>query len=315
MRKMMLVMLVLVALLLAACGGGDDEGSSQPVETESGPTASSLPATWTPQPTLDRTAIMATATWQSSDPGMTQAAVEAATAEVAVTLTLDAAATLEAVATEDAATGDDGAADEGTDGTDADGADGDDGADSADGTDGSGDGAGDGGAGSADDGSGDADSGDGSGGSNDSGEDEERFPATWTPAPTRAPRATSTSGPAPTSAGSVNQPTAAPLGPTWTPQPDYCYDLVPRSTDINILVGESVTIRWDTIGVIDNYLVTVRHPGGVLVFSRITEQDMMIFPSSVFDQAVAYGWQVQPLDAAGQPTCFPISGEIIVTFN
>ncbi|MBN2303868.1 MAG: hypothetical protein JXQ72_05295 [Anaerolineae bacterium] len=149
-------------------------------------------------------------------------------------------------------------------------------------------------------------------------------PATWTPQPTREEvenvgsgnTGGNTSG---TGSGSSNEPAVQPTaGPTWTPQPDWCYELASISEDFRIQAGQPVTLSWQPVtssAVVTHYVVKVRHPGGADVWAEITADSTIGLPGDIFNQAVAYGWQIQPLDGDGEPVCFPISGEIVVSFE
>ena len=146
------------------------------------------------------------------------------------------------------------------------------------------------------------------------------FPPTWTPGPapqrpTVTPRPTlpSSGGAAGQSSGSSNLPTGSPA-PTWTPQPEYCYELQAIGGDIRSYVGHAVTLAWKPISVFDNYLVEVRHPGGSVVHSAIAPGGSYEIPGEVFTQANVYGWEVSAVDENGNRVCFPISGEIITSF-
>jgi hypothetical protein len=132
------------------------------------------------------------------------------------------------------------------------------------------------------------------------------LPPTWTPGkrPSATPRYTATPA----------NPTLAPA-PTWTQQPDYCYTLQAVGENPHITIGESTTVSWSPIVGIDNYEVTVRHPGGGVVLQQAVTGSSIDLPGDLFTVAGAYGWDVHPLDASGQPICFPVSGEIIVSFE
>lgn len=131
------------------------------------------------------------------------------------------------------------------------------------------------------------------------------LPPTWTPGkrPSATPRFTAT----------PRNPTLGPA-PTWTAQPEYCYTLGVVGTNPHIKPDESVTISWAPIAGIENYQVTVRHPGGGVILQQAVKGSSLELPGSLFTVAGAYGWDVRPLDNSGQPICFPVSGEIIVLF-
>jgi hypothetical protein len=131
------------------------------------------------------------------------------------------------------------------------------------------------------------------------------FPPTWTPGkrPSATPRYTAT----------PRSPTLGPA-PTWTAQPAYCYTLNVAGTNPQIKPGDSVTINWVPIAGINNYEFTVRHPGGGVIFQQAVTGASIDLPGNLFTVAGAYGWDVHPLDDSGQPICFPVSGEIIVSF-
>lgn len=145
---------------------------------------------------------------------------------------------------------------------------------------------------------------------------ESDLPPTWTPPPTRAVATSQGSGNTGEDA-IVRNPDATPKPtfPTATPQPDWCYELIPISEDFRIQAGQPVTLTWESIPQMERFLVEVRHPGGFRVFSDITTENSYQVPGDTFQQAVAYGWQVLPLAEDGTGICFPISGEIVVTFD
>lgn len=143
------------------------------------------------------------------------------------------------------------------------------------------------------------------------------YPPTWTPVSTQGVSENVGSGnTGGEGAGSFNEPpTKTPPAPTWTPQPDWCYEIQSISEDFRIRAGESVTIEWQPVPNVASFRIEIRHPGGMVVFGDITVETQFEVPGSYFNQAVAYGWQVQPLDADGEPVCFPISGEVVVSFD
>lgn len=116
------------------------------------------------------------------------------------------------------------------------------------------------------------------------------------------------------SVGSSNQPTVSPA-PTWTPQPEYCYELAPIGGDQEILAEQSVVITFEPIPRFADYLVEIRHPGGGVTHSGFATGGSYQVPGDVFRVAGVYGWEVRPLDENGNIACFPISGEIIVKFE
>ncbi|MCZ7538492.1 MAG: hypothetical protein M5U29_00920 [Anaerolineae bacterium] len=131
------------------------------------------------------------------------------------------------------------------------------------------------------------------------------FPPTWTAG--APPSATPRKSPTPVT------PTLPPA-PTWTAHPDYCLGLTVVGGDLATRVGVAVTVRWTPIAEFSDYLVIVRHPGGGIVHSEAVAGDMLRLPGDLFSVAGAYGWEVWPLDAAGNRTCFAVGGEIIASF-
>jgi len=131
------------------------------------------------------------------------------------------------------------------------------------------------------------------------------FPPTWTPG--SPPSATPIKSPTPV------VPTLPPA-PTWTPQPAYCRTLAVVGGDLATRVGVAVTVRWTPIAEFSDYLVIVRHPGGGIVHSEAVAGDTLRLPGDLFSVAGAYGWEVWPLDAAGNRACYAVGGEIIVSF-
>jgi len=107
-------------------------------------------------------------------------------------------------------------------------------------------------------------------------------------------------------------PTVPPAA-TWTLQPDYCYTLV-GGGDVQTVVGKPVVITWTPIATVPNYMITVRHPGGGIMFIQVVRGESLQLSGDLFTVAGAYGWEAWPLDEAGQRICFPVSGEIVVSF-
>lgn len=131
------------------------------------------------------------------------------------------------------------------------------------------------------------------------------FPPTWTPG--SPPSATPRKSPTPVA------PTLPPA-PTWTAQPDYCFALKVVGGDLATRAGVAVTVRWTPIAEFSDYLVIVRHPGGGIIYSGPASGGAHLLPGDLFSVAGAYGWEVWPLDAAGNRACFAVGGEIIVSF-
>jgi hypothetical protein len=73
-------------------------------------------------------------------------------------------------------------------------------------------------------------------------------------------------------------------------------------------------VSWSPIAGFDNYWVTVRHPGGGVILQEAVQGGSVELPGSLFTVSGAYGWDVRPRDDSGLPICFPVSGEIIVSF-
>ncbi len=155
---------------------------------------------------------------------------------------------------------------------------------------------------------GDAGSSESSGGA--SGAATSIFPPTWTPVPSRTP------GQRPTSSGiDPLMPTPLPAGPTWTPQPAFCKELAEGSNNPGTYVGQPFVVNWIPVSWAAAYLVEVRHPGGGVVVSETVLTGSFTVPGEIFTQANVYSWQVTPLDETGNPLCYPISNEIVVTFD
>lgn len=131
------------------------------------------------------------------------------------------------------------------------------------------------------------------------------LPPTWTPGrrPTITPLYTATAVP----------PTLPPAA-TFTPLPDYCYELTPITGNVRMQIGQSVTVQWIPIGGITSYYLDVRHPGGGIVLEATVLATSYEIPADTFTVAGAWGWEVWALDEAGNRICFSISGEIIMSF-
>ena len=126
------------------------------------------------------------------------------------------------------------------------------------------------------------------------------FPPTWTPG--SPPSATPRKSPTPV------VPTLPPA-PTWTTHPDYCFALTVVGGDLATRAGVAVTVRWTPIAEFSDYVVIVRHPGGGIIYSGTATGGTLLLPSDLFTVAGAYGWEVWPLDAAGNRTCFAVGGD------
>lgn len=131
------------------------------------------------------------------------------------------------------------------------------------------------------------------------------FPPTWTPG--APPSATPRKSPTPV------VPTMPPA-PTWTAHPDYCLALTVVGGDLATRVGVAVTVRWTPIAEFGDYLVIVRHPGGGIIYSEAVAGDTLRLSGDLFNVAGAYGWEVWPLDDAGNRACYAVGGEIVVSF-
>jgi len=132
------------------------------------------------------------------------------------------------------------------------------------------------------------------------------FPPTWTPGkpPTSTPRA-----------ATVTSPPTLPPAPTWTALPDYCYELTVIGGDTDIRTGTSITLRWTPISGFSDYLLLVYVPGGGVTYQQVVKGTEHTVPGEVFRVAGAYGWEIWPLTAQGERTCFPAGGEIVVRFR
>ena len=136
------------------------------------------------------------------------------------------------------------------------------------------------------------------------------FPPTWTPSPV-PPSPTA----APTLAPDVPTPTRTPASvPAQPSVPDYCFefDVLSEGT-IQIKAGEPVLIAWQPIERYPNYEVSLWPPSGDSQIRDVVQGGSYAFPGEYFSAAGVYGWEVWPLDDAGEHVCRGLSGEIVVS--
>ena len=145
----------------------------------------------------------------------------------------------------------------------------------------------------------------------------QEFPPTWTPGkpPSSTPRPTQTRSTTSNPSQADTNLATKPAAPTWTPQPEECYNLRPLVEDQAVFVGMSATISWAPVTGYDNYLIEVRHPGGGISHSSFVKGTSYEIPSDVFSVAGAFGWEVWAVRESGERVCFPSSGEIVVSFE
>ncbi len=134
------------------------------------------------------------------------------------------------------------------------------------------------------------------------------FPPTWTP----GRRATVTPRPTPTITPG-GAPTLPPA-PTWTAQPEYCAALAAPDGEYETTAGDPVEVTWTPIPQFSHYQLEVRHPGGGVIFSQPVTGSSYTLSGDLFVIASVYGWEVWPLDDSGNKVCYPVSGEILVSF-
>jgi hypothetical protein len=139
-------------------------------------------------------------------------------------------------------------------------------------------------------------------------------PPTWTPRPTWTPfnRPTGTALPhiTQTPRGTA---IAKPPVLTATPIPQDCFNLKALTAEVRILVKQPARIAWNPVPHTDSYQVIVNHPGGEEIFNSVIPSPSIVLTGDLFKTLGAYGWQVWPVNDAGDRVCFPVSGEIIVS--
>ncbi len=136
------------------------------------------------------------------------------------------------------------------------------------------------------------------------------FPPTWTPSP-EPPELT----PQPTLGPEQPTPTRTPVAvPTQPAVPDYCFefDVLSEGT-IQIQTGESARIAWQPIAPYPNYEVSLWPPSGDAQIREVVQGGSYTFSGELFSAAGVYGWEVWPLDDAGERVCRGLSGEIVVS--
>ena len=136
------------------------------------------------------------------------------------------------------------------------------------------------------------------------------FPPTWTPSPV-PPSATPVPTLAPDAATATRTPVAVPTQPSV---PDYCFefDVLSEGT-MHIKQGESALIAWQPIEQYPNYEVSLWPPTGDSQIREVVQGGSYAFDGQLFSVAGVYGWEVWPLDEAGEHVCRGLSGEIIVS--
>ncbi len=132
------------------------------------------------------------------------------------------------------------------------------------------------------------------------------FPPTWTPSPVP---------PSPTAVPTLAQamPTPTRIAPTSS-LPDYCFefDVLIEGT-IQAKIGEPVLIAWQPVEHYPNYEVSLWPPSGDSQIREVVQGGSYSFAGELFSVAGVYGWEVWPLDDAGEHVCRGLSGEIIVS--
>ncbi len=132
------------------------------------------------------------------------------------------------------------------------------------------------------------------------------FPPTWTPSPVPA-----SPTPAPDMPTATRTPVAVPTQPAV---PDYCFefDVLSEGT-IQIKIGEPVLIAWQPVERYPNYEVSLWPPTGDSQIREVVQGSSYSFAGELFSVAGVYGWEVWPLDDAGEHVCRGLSGEIVVS--
>lgn len=148
-------------------------------------------------------------------------------------------------------------------------------------------------------------------------------PPTWTPPPGALTSAPGEAGPGlpptwtpraqimpPVAPGP--SPTRPPSRPTWTPLPDWCYELQAIAAPGISYTNLPVILSWAPAPNVAQYRVELRNPGGSLLLAAVTAETEYTFGGDLFEVANVYGWQVTPLDENGQPVCYALADEIVV---
>lgn len=127
------------------------------------------------------------------------------------------------------------------------------------------------------------------------------LPPTWTPRAQIMPPV----APGPS-------PTRPPSQPTWTPLPDWCYELQAITAPGISYTHLPVILSWAPVPNVAQYRVELRNPGGGLLLTDVTAETEYTFGGDLFEVADVYGWQVTPLDENSQPVCYALADEIVV---
>lgn len=149
------------------------------------------------------------------------------------------------------------------------------------------------------------------------------LPATWTPAAAALTPASGGAGealpPTWTPRGQIMppvapspSPTRPPSQPTWTPLPDWCFELQLISAPGVSYTNLPVILSWAAAPNVAQYRVELRNPGGGLLLSEVTAETEYTLGGDLFQVANVYGWQITPLDKSGQPVCYTLADEIAV---
>jgi hypothetical protein len=115
--------------------------------------------------------------------------------------------------------------------------------------------------------------------------------------------------------GTVTFPTDIPPGATWTPLPEYCNELQRLTADDSIVIGQPALATWQPITGIADYEVVIWYASGEKIFSQRILGTSFEVPADVFKAAGVYQYEVQPLDANGQPMCNSIRWELFVSLE
>lgn len=126
--------------------------------------------------------------------------------------------------------------------------------------------------------------------------------ATETPTPTAT--TTSTATPAPS---------ATPVFVFATPNPDcVAFDVVYEQSTVSFEIGASPRAVWTPINGAQLYRLALRMSNGFVVNENIyVAETTYSFPPDLFVEGQTYGWDVYPINSAGDQMCFAVGAELI----
>jgi hypothetical protein len=130
--------------------------------------------------------------------------------------------------------------------------------------------------------------------------------------PTLPPTFTPTveASPTPTETSSVPTPTL--FVPATANTDCNIFDIVFEQTTPQFQIGSQPTVAWTPLPGAELYLLRLLQSGGFVVQDNIyIAETTYTFDASLFRENFTYGWEVYPINNAGDQMCFSIGTELI----